>query len=124
MGASVAVALGAMLLAYRVYSRGPEPDAAVARRLPGAQGLLAHAYYVDEAYDRGIVQSVRHGATWLWKGVDVSLIDGLANGVATAARTLGDTWRRWASGNVQEYALTLLVGVVVLLACVAIAMAG
>jgi NADH-quinone oxidoreductase subunit L len=120
MGVSVVVALAAMWLAYRVYRGGPEPDAAFARGVPAVQRLLANAYYVDETYDRAVVGSVRRSATWLWKGVDVAAIDGLANSVASAARTLGETWRRWATGNVQEYALTLLVGVVVLLACVVI----
>ena len=124
MAVSVAVALGAILLASRVYARGPRPDVSFAKRAPGLQRLLANAYFVDETYDKGVVQGVVRASTWLWRGIDVGVIDAMANGIASTARALGDSWRRWATGNVQEYALTLLVGVVALLACVAIGMAG
>jgi len=124
MAASVAVAIGAILLARSVYARGPQPDDRFARRAPGLQSLLANAYFVDQAYDRGVVQGVVRASTGLWRGIDVGVIDAIANGVASAARALGDSWRRWATGNVQDYALTLLVGVLALLACVAMGMAG
>jgi len=81
---------------------------------------LRHRYIVI----RVAVQEVVRAATWLWRGIDVGVIDALANGIASAARALGDSWRRWATGNVQEYALTLLIGVVALLVYVAIGIAG
>ena len=41
-----------------------------------------------------------------------------SNGVASTARMFADSWRRWSTGNVQHYALTLLVGVVAVIAVV------
>jgi NADH-quinone oxidoreductase subunit L len=120
MAVSVAVALAGIALGWRMYSRGVEADRALARRLPALRETLAHAYYIDETYDHAIVAKVVNGARWLWRAVDVGFIDAVANGVATAARALGDSWRRAASGNVQHYALVLLLGVVALMSAVAL----
>jgi len=67
---------------------------------------------------------VVRGSEILWRGVDVGIIDAFANGFATAAQMLGASWRRWSTGNVQHYALTLLIGVVLLLIVVATGLAG
>jgi NADH-quinone oxidoreductase subunit L len=119
MAVSVVIALGGIVLGWTFYARGPAADDAFAERAPVLHRTLAHAYYVDEVYDRRIVASVVVFARALWRGVDVAVIDGLANAVASAAQTLGDSWRRWSTGNVQHYALTLLLGVVLLMGFVA-----
>ena len=79
---------------------------------------------VDEIYDRAIVGPILGASRWLWRIVDVGMIDGFANALAAAAQTLADSWRRWATGNVQHYALTLLVGVVVVIVAVAVSAGG
>jgi NADH-quinone oxidoreductase subunit L len=124
MAVSVGVALVGIVLGWLVYRRGVEPDRTLARRAPALRDTLAHAYYIDETYDHAIVRQVVAGSRWLWRAVDVGVIDALANGIATAARTLGDTWRRMASGNVQHYALALLLGVVALMSAVALRWMG
>jgi NADH-quinone oxidoreductase subunit L len=120
MAVSVAVALVGIALGWWTYSRGVEADRALVRRAPRLRETLAHAYYVDETYDRAVVQEIVSGARWLWRAVDVGFIDALANGVAAAAQALGETWRRMASGNVQHYALAVLLGVVALMSAVAL----
>ena len=74
--------------------------------------------------NRVVVGGVYRMSLVLWRAIDVGVIDGLANGVATAAQTLGDSWRRWSTGNVQHYALTVLVGVVLLIVAVAVGITG
>lgn len=120
MFVSVAVAIGAMVLAWRLYADGPEPDQVFAKRAAGLQRALSHAYYIDEGYDRGVVASVGALARGLWRGVDVAVIDGIANGVAAAAQGLSASWRRWSSGNVQQYALSLLLGVALVVVAVVV----
>ena len=46
------------------------------------------------------------------------VIDAAANSLAAAARGLSGAWRGWAAGNVQGYALSLFVGVVLVLLAV------
>jgi hypothetical protein len=56
--------------------------------------------------------------------VDFGVIDAVANGIAAAFRFVADSWRRWATGNLQDYALSLLVGVAIAIAAVAFGVTG
>jgi NADH-quinone oxidoreductase subunit L len=51
----------------------------------------------------------------LWKGVDVAVIDGVVNGIASRARGVGGVLKRLQSGNIRSYAAWVLLGSVVLL---------
>jgi NADH-quinone oxidoreductase subunit L len=54
-------------------------------------------------------------ANGFWKLVDVLVIDGMVNGVGSFGRAQSAIWRRIQTGNVQHYALTFLVGVIVVI---------
>ena len=118
LAASVITAFIGIFLAWRRYSDGPAPDRDFAANREGLFGLLSNAYYVDSAYQHGIADSTVTGSRYLWKWVDVGIIDAIANGSASAVKMFADSWRRWSTGNVQHYALTLLVGVVAVIAIV------
>ncbi|HEX7121364.1 MAG TPA: NADH-quinone oxidoreductase subunit L [Gemmatimonadaceae bacterium] len=83
----------------------------------GIQRVLENKYYVDELYDRVIVQPiVRVSRTVLWRGMDAGLIDGLlVNGSAWFMRGLGWIGARLQSGQVGTYAWVLVLGVVAVL---------
>ena len=119
MGLSVAVAAGAMWFAWKLYRFGPLFDAVLADKLAGFYRALQSAYYVDAAYRRTVVEPIVAGSNWLWRRIDVAVIDGLVNGVASGCRAVSDSWRRWATGNAQEYALSLMVGVLALVVALA-----
>jgi NADH-quinone oxidoreductase subunit L len=118
MGISIAAAVIGMGSAWLIYSRSPRADEAFTAHAAGLHGLLSNAYYVDSTYDRTIVAGTVRGGETLWQRVDVAVIDAAANALATTVQALGGAWRGWASGNVQAYALSLFVGVVVVLALV------
>jgi len=116
MGISIGAAVLGMGSAWLIYSRAPRADEQFAAGAAGLHGLLTNAYYVDSTYDRTVVAGTVRSGDVLWKRVDVAVIDGAANALAAAARAVGGSWRGWATGNVQAYALSLFVGVVVVLA--------
>jgi NADH-quinone oxidoreductase subunit L len=107
MTLSVAVAIGAGWLAYRVYGKAGkgyrEPIEAGARPV---YDVLYNKYYVDEAYDyaftgRRKVGGARLGAMGLgdalWK-FDANVIDGGVNGagwLTKLAGTLSTWWDKW-----------------------------
>jgi NADH-quinone oxidoreductase subunit L len=51
----------------------------------------------------------------LWKVVDVLVIDGVLNAGAFLVELVGDALRFVQTGNVRNYALTFLLGIVALL---------
>jgi NADH-quinone oxidoreductase subunit L len=124
MGISIAAAVIGMGSAWLIYSRSPRADEAFAARAAGLYGLLSNAYYVDSTYDRTIVAGTVRGGESLWKRVDVAIIDGAANALAATVRAFGGSWRGWAGGNVQAYALSLFVGVVVVLVLMLVGAGG
>ncbi|MEX2181188.1 MAG: NADH-quinone oxidoreductase subunit L [Gemmatimonadaceae bacterium] len=103
-----------------------KPAALVAAKdAPAEQGIaktLLNKWYVDEAYDKVVVQpTVGVSKTLLWKGVDVGLIDGLlVNGSALFARALGWAGSQLQSGRVGTYAWVLVLGAVTLLSAFSI----
>ena len=110
MGLSVAAAVGGFLAVYLMYVAQPTLPARMAARLHGVYELLLNKYFVDELYDAAFVRPVVRLANWLWRAFDVRLIDGIVNGTARGVMVEGQWSRRWQTGNVQHYALSLLLG--------------
>jgi NADH-quinone oxidoreductase subunit L len=115
MGLSVAVALSGLYLAWKWYARdhGRVP-ARLAAAYPAAYAFLADKFRVDELYDLLFVRPFAALARFLWKVVDVLLIDGILNASAFLVELTGDFLRFLQTGNLRNYALTFLLGLVAL----------
>jgi NADH-quinone oxidoreductase subunit L len=112
MAASLGVAATGIGVAYLYYVRRPAARARLGARFPGWQRVLTHAYYVDDLYDAVVVRPLARVATFAARVVDPGIIDGAVNGAASLTMTVGSLWRRMQTGNVQHYALSLLLGAV------------
>jgi NADH-quinone oxidoreductase subunit L len=115
MAVSVAAALAGLLVAWQMYLGGKADLAKVGVPQTGVHRLLLHKYYVDELYDRLIVQPIFALSRWCAETFDMRVIDGAVNGVATAVQGLAGCLRRYQTGFVMNYALSMLAGVVALL---------
>jgi 23S rRNA (cytosine1962-C5)-methyltransferase len=73
-------------------------------------------FRIDELYDAAVVRPLFAVAGWWARVVDPQWIDGGVNGAAVLVVRLGERWRQVQTGNVQHYALSFLVGAVVLVA--------
>jgi len=114
MAASVGVALCGILLAWYLYRVRTEKPGEIAGRVPGLYDLVLNKYYVDEIYDAAIVRRIVNGSVWLWEAFDMAFIDGIVNGIAALVNGAGARTRRLQSGVVGNYALSLLLGAVIL----------
>jgi len=112
---SLAVALAGIGLATQLYLLRPHLADRCAARLPRLHRLLRNKYYVDEIYAALVVEPIRRGALFLWRGIDEPVIDGSVNGVGELVRLSGLLLRRLQSGYVMGYVVTFLAGVVVIL---------
>ena len=77
--------------------------------------LFGHAYFFDEGISRLVGGPLRKGATWLSEVFDLKIIDGAVNGVGWLVRSAGDGLRKVQTGLVRQYALGIVLGVVLLL---------
>jgi len=114
LGISVVVALAGIGLAYFMYVARPTVPMALARGLGPLYTLLVNKYYVDELYMAVVVNPLKGLAGWLARIFDARGIDGLVNGIATFFGWSGQATRKVQTGSVRNYALSILLGVVVL----------
>jgi NADH-quinone oxidoreductase subunit L len=112
---SVVAFAGIGLAWYFFQSRPAAADAVTASAAP-VHRLLLNKYYVDEIYDAAIVQPIKRLSTGLlWKGVDAGVIDGAVNGMGSFVSAGSGVLRRLQTGSVRAYAVSLFLGVVVML---------
>ena len=141
MVVSVAVALAGILLAWFFYLRKPAIPGALAKKSGGLYELVYNKYYIDQLYDTMFVNRTKDLGTTLG-AFDVGVIDGLGvNGAGWAARagsSLSMVWDKWIidgsvnlaarivwifsypvrmiqSGRVSNYALLIVLGVLIFL---------
>jgi NADH-quinone oxidoreductase subunit L len=111
---SVVAGLIGIAIGLSMYVRHRPDPAAVTRASGPIYRLLVNKYYVDELYDHRIVDLGRafFGALWAF---DVHVIDGIANGIGRLAAMGGGGARRLQTGVVGNYALTIVVGLLVMI---------
>jgi NADH-quinone oxidoreductase subunit L len=117
---AVAIAVLGLVLGTVVTLRATTVRAHDAPADTGLWKVLYHKYYVDELYDRAIVQPlVAFSRAVLWKSVDQGTIDGAGvNGAARFASALGWLGSRLQSGQLTTYVTLFLIGVLYVLGMV------
>jgi NADH-quinone oxidoreductase subunit L len=116
MGLSSVAAGTGIFLAFFYFLRKPAAADAMATRFTGVYRTLLNKYYVDELYDRTIVQPIKAVSSGvLWRAVDAGLIDGMVNAVGLVVRGWSAVLRRLQTGSMRAYAMSVFVGVVVIL---------
>ncbi len=111
MAISVIVAICGILLATKYYKKKTtlvERE----RQLGGAYKLAYNKFYVDELYDNTIVKpTYAVSNSFLYKIFDVQIIDGIVNGFASLVGAGGSVFRKIQTGIVQNYAIVIVVGI-------------
>ena len=115
MVVSVVASLAGLVVAWQLYLRGRADVAKIGVPQSGLHRLLLGKYYVDELYDRALVRPILALSRWCAEVFDAGVIDGAVNGVATVIERAAGRLRRYQTGFVMNYALSMLVGVVTLL---------
>ena len=142
MAASAGAALAGLAAAYVVYVlKGGAPALHWAQRFRYAYRLLLNKYYVDAFYGKAVAGgALLAGRVFSWfddrlldglvngsaavvrrlsaasEAFDSGIVDGAVNGLGSAHRSLSSGLRRLQSGYVYNYALSIVLGIVVLVA--------
>ncbi len=117
LGLGAAIAVAGVFIAWTQWGRrGLDADRALSRRLGLFFGLFSRKYFVDEIYDGAVVRPVVEGSRNVLAPFDQKNVDGAVNGVARMMRGLAGRLRVVQTGVVQNYALALVLGVVVVVA--------
>ncbi len=112
---STAIAVGGILLARRFYVQRPGSADRLAARFPAFHKLLWNKWYMDEAYEAGIVGTINAGSrSFLHRFVDVRVIDGAVNGAAKLTGALAGSLRRVQTGVVPSYITFFVAGILII----------
>jgi NADH-quinone oxidoreductase subunit L len=109
---SMAIAGLGILLAYRMYIKNPALPDRLAERFKAPYDALVNKYWVDEIYNYIFVRSLLWISNFFWRFIDDLIVDGVVNGVAALFRGGSEVFKRLQTGNVQNYALSILIGIV------------
>ncbi|MCD6580188.1 MAG: NADH-quinone oxidoreductase subunit L [Desulfuromusa sp.] len=114
MAVSVAIAIVGIFIAWIMYIRNPELPGKFVARFEGAHRVIFNKWYIDELYDFVFVNPCKKIGTFLWRGFDVKVVDGVVNGCAWVIKGIGTGLRYTQSGYLYNYAMAMVVGVVVI----------
>ena len=112
---SVVAGLVGIGVGLSMYARHRPDPSAVARAAGGLYTVLVNRYWVDELYDRRFVDAAKAfaGATWAF---DIHVIDGLVDRLGWVATGAASLLRRTQTGVVGNYALSVMAGLLAVLA--------
>ncbi len=113
---SVVVVAAGITLAWFMYMSTPVRPEAIGRSRTPLHACLLNGWYVDRLYDAVIVGPFYALSGFLARAFDLGLIDGIVNGVGRAVVGWAGALRRAQTGFVINYALTMVVGAVLVLA--------
>lgn len=114
MAVSVGIALLGIFMAFSFYKRKNTLQKNEAS-LGMPYRLAYNKFYVDEMYDKGIVQpTYSFSRNFLYKVFDVKIVDGLVNGAAYTMGYGAQWTRKIQTGIVQNYAMMIALGLFVL----------
>jgi len=117
---SVVIAIIGILAATRYY-KSKTTLADKEKHIGGFYKLASNKFYVDEVYDATVIQpTYTLSNSFLYKIVDVKIIDGIINGSAATVDWFSSIIRKLQTGIVQNYAVMIIVGILVLVSYVLI----
>ncbi len=113
---SVGLALTGFWFARRWYGRTQPFPEVPEQAVPGLWRILRQKYMVDEFYFLIVGRPLHNISKWLYRAVDVVIIDGLVRGTGGVTTALSRLIRRLQTGYIGIYAFCIAAGAIVLLA--------
>ena len=116
MGLSTVVAVGSVMFAYRFYTKHDlEGDSIIRQKLGSFYTVMENKFYVDEIYQKYILDPFVWAGENIVHRFDQKVIDGFINGLAAATSSIGDSLKKLQTGLVQNYMLIVVIGVVLIM---------
>jgi len=112
---SVAIATAGILLALNIILKRPQVAEGLKSSFSFLYNLSLNKWWVDELYDAVIVRPLWGISGIFWTEFDGKGIDGTLHGIANGAMGSGGILSRLQTGLVQNYALSMAGGVVLVL---------
>ncbi len=110
------LALGGVACAWYLYLKRPDVPQKIADTFSVVHRVLLEKYGFDRFNDWFFAGGARKAGSFLWRGGDVAIIDGLiVNGSAQLVAWSSGVMRRLQTGYLYHYAFAMILGLLVLL---------
>ena len=105
----------AILLAYILYIRSYGLADKIAKNIGIFYKISFNKWYFDEIYQFIFVNPVKKIGNFLWRVVDIKLIDGVPNGLALLSKNISCKISKLETGYIYSYSLWMVLGLVLTL---------
>lgn len=114
---AIIVAAVSVYIAYRMYGNDQqeESDAWIASKFGPFYQVWKEKYNLDELYEGGVVHPTVNFSDRVLAVFDMKIVDGFVNAVAGIVRISGSLLRYMQTGVASNYALFLILGVILVL---------
>ncbi|MGK0298992.1 MAG: NADH-quinone oxidoreductase subunit L [Gammaproteobacteria bacterium] len=115
--APVYLALSGVLVAWLLYIKYPHVPALISKKFNWIYQVLINKYWFDDFNQRVFAGGARKIGSLLWQIGDEKIIDGvLVNGTSHAVSWFSGKIRMMQTGHLYDYAFTMIIGLLLLLA--------
>lgn len=110
--ATSAIALSGIAFAVYKYKRG-----GFSQKIEewGVYKLLSNQYYIPKLYEEGIMKPFTSLSRFMWKSIDVKIVDATVDMIANVIYGTGQKVRKVHGGNLSSMLRWMVVGLIVLL---------
>lgn len=109
------VGVVAIALAYVFYLVKKDWPAKLANALKPLYKLSSNKWYFDEIYEVILVKPTKKLGDFLWKIIDMKIVDGLPNGAAAFCKVMAGRVSKLQTGYLYSYSMWMVLGLVSLL---------
>ncbi len=109
------VGVVAIALAYIFYLVKKDWPAKLANALKPLYKLSLNKWYFDEIYDMILVKPTKKLGDFLWKIIDMKIVDGLPNGAAAFCKVMAGRISKLQTGYLYSYSIWMVLGLISLL---------
>ena len=104
----------AIALAYVFYLVKTDWPQRLANTFKPLYKLSLNKWYFDEIYEAALVKPTKKLGDFLWRIVDVKIVDGLPNGAALICKKMSGIVSRLQTGYIYNYSLWMILGLIVI----------
>ena len=105
----------AIALAYLFYIKRTDLPAKLARSLKPLYKLSLNKWYFDEIYEAALVKPIKKTGDFLWRFIDMKIVDGVPNGLAAICNFGSKKISKLQTGFIYNYSLLMVLGIMVII---------
>lgn len=118
MGISVLLATVSASIAYYLYTKREDLVESMTQKMKPVYNVVYNKYFVDEFYFSTLINPLVQMSKNIWFYVDVNFIDKATFAIADLVKGFGGVVRSIQNGNMQNYALYIGIGIVIMISVV------